>query len=72
MGKLGQEGVEKLTTHLNLYFTKVRVNACCVMFHHRHRAQLVNLVNKYGGDIVKYAGDAIFAQVGKWGEGDVM
>jgi class 3 adenylate cyclase len=45
MGKLGQEGVEKLTTHLNSYFGK-----------------LVGLVAKYGGDIVKYAGDAILAQ----------
>jgi class 3 adenylate cyclase len=45
MGKLGQEGVEKLTTHLNSYFGK-----------------LVGLVVQYGGDIVKYAGDAILAQ----------
>lgn len=39
---LGAEGVERVSTHLNGYFS-----------------EMINLINEHGGDIVKFAGDAL-------------
>jgi class 3 adenylate cyclase len=42
LNTLGAEGVERLTTHLNEYFS-----------------QMIKLITDHGGDIVKFAGDAL-------------
>jgi hypothetical protein len=59
MASLGPKGIEEMSGHLNKYFAGLisaflaylpRYNVICVVH-----------VHKYGGDIIKFAGDAIIA-----------